>query len=77
MLALASSRDGIDSARVRKKLGIPAPLYGDLLGGLQRRYLVDVVSQLRGNEVHETLRLTEDGRSLLTSALERMCELPE
>jgi hypothetical protein len=77
MLALASSREGIESAQLRKKLGLAVPAYGSLVNGLQRRYLVDVVSQLSGNSVHETLRLTDDGRSLLTIALERMCELPE
>jgi hypothetical protein len=48
-----------------------------LIDDLQRRYLVDVVSQLEGSSIVETLRLTEQGTSTLQNMLERMCELPE
>lgn len=76
MLALVSS-DGTEAQELRKRLGISDSEYRKLLDGLQQQYLVDVVSQLKGERVRETLSLTESGRSVLTGMMERMCELPE
>jgi Mn-dependent DtxR family transcriptional regulator len=49
----------------------------ELLTWLQREYLVDVVSTLDGNEVSETIELTDKGERVLISLLEQTCELPE
>lgn len=76
MLALVSS-DGTEAQELKRKLGISDAEYRSLLNGLQQQYLVDVVSQLKGDKVSETLRLTESGRSVLTGMMEKMCELPE
>ncbi|MDA4126219.1 MAG: hypothetical protein OK452_03305 [Thaumarchaeota archaeon] len=51
--------------------------FGDLLGWLQREYLVEVVSSLEGDEVAENVQLTERGETVLVGMLERTCELPE
>lgn len=75
MLALA--RKPLTSGELRASLGVGASEYGELLEGLHRDYLVDVVSQLEGNQVRETLRLTDEGELALLRTLERMCELPE
>jgi DNA-binding PadR family transcriptional regulator len=48
-----------------------------LLDRLHQNYLIDVVSQLDGDKVRQSLRLTEEGERVLLLTLEKMCELPE
>jgi DNA-binding MarR family transcriptional regulator len=76
LLALVYS-DGIEAESLKRKLKVADPEYTSLLSVLQRAYLVDVVSALVGDRVHETLRLTEHGESVLTRMMEATCELPE
>lgn len=76
LLALVGSkRVDVDALRKRTKL---TPLaFGTLLGWLQREYLVDVISNLEGEQVEEKVELTDRGESVLVSMLEKTCELPE
>ncbi len=67
----------VDAGTLRNRLRLSESDFRILLDQLQRRYLVDVVSQLQGGSVVEHLRLTEEGESTLQLMLERMCELPE
>ena len=76
LLALVSS-EATETDGLRRKLKVSDQDYRSLLHVLQQRYLVDVVSHLEGEEIHETLCLTEYGKSVLTDAMERTCELPE
>lgn len=76
LLALISS-EGIEANSLRRKLNIEDQEYQSLVNALQRQYLVDVVSGLDGNVVHETLRLTEYGEDVLTRLMEKTYELPE
>lgn len=66
---------GADALRERTKLNPSA--FRNLLGWLQREYLVDVVSGLSGDQIEERIELTEKGESVLLGMLERTCELPE
>lgn len=76
LLALVGSRlMDVKALQARTKL---APLaFGNLLGWLQREYLVELVSSLEGDKVAEKVRLTERGETVLVSMLERTCKLPE
>jgi hypothetical protein len=66
---------GVKALQQRTKL---APFaFGNLLGWLQREYLVEVVSSLQGDEVAENVQLTDGGETLLVGLLEPTCELPE
>ena len=76
LLALVYS-DGIEAESLKRKLKVADQDFGSLLSALQRAYLVDVVSALVGDRVHETLRLTDHGESVLTRIMEATCELPE
>ena len=51
--------------------------FRNLLGWLQKEYLVDVVSTLSGDRVEEKVALTETGEEVLIRLLENTCELPE
>ncbi len=76
LLALVGTkRMDVESLRGRTKLTPYA--FGNLLGWLQREYLVDVVSSLDGDEVAEKVELTEKGEQVLVGLLESTCELPE
>jgi hypothetical protein len=76
LLALAGSRRlGVDALGARMKL--TGRGFSSLLSWLQREYLVDVVSSLEGEEVRETVKLTDRGERVLVALLERTCELPE
>jgi len=76
LLALVGTkRMDVEALRGRTKLTPFA--FGNLLGWLQREYLVDVISNLQGDEVEEKVELTERGEAVLVSMLERTCELPE
>jgi hypothetical protein len=76
LLALVGARRmDVETLRVRTKLTPTA--FSNLLGWLQREYLVDVISNLEGERVEEQVGLTEKGEEVLVSMLERTCELPE
>jgi hypothetical protein len=76
LLALVGTkRMEVEALRTRIKLTPFA--FGNLLGWLQREYLVDVVSTLDGEHVEENVELTDKGESVLVSMLEQTCELPE
>lgn len=76
LLALVGTRRmGVKALQIRTKLTPSA--FGDLLGWLQREYLVDVVSTLEEDRVEERAGLTEKGEAVLVSMLEKTCELPE
>jgi DNA-binding MarR family transcriptional regulator len=68
---------GVSPGVLRQQLGLSDGDFGALLDRLQRMYLVDSVSELRGDSVVEYYSLTEEGRNALQQTLERMCELPE
>jgi len=76
LLALVGTkRMDVEALRERTKL---TPLaFENLLGWLQREYLVDVITSLEGNQVRESVVLTEKGEAALVSILESTCELPE
>ncbi len=76
LLALLSS-DTLETEALRSKLSLDESEYNSILGSLQKQYMVDAISQLKGDEVREGLRLTEHGESVLTDIMERTCELPE
>jgi len=76
LLALAGSRR-LDVAELQTRMKLTAEGCEELLSWLQREYLVDVVSSLQGNEVNETIQLTDKGERVLIGLLERTCELPE
>jgi len=76
LLALVGTkRMDVEALRERTKL---APLaFENLLGWLQREYLVDVIASLEKEQVKEKVALTERGEAALVSILESTCELPE
>ena len=72
---LGTKRMDVETLRVRTRL---APLaFENLLSWLQREYLVDVITSLDGDQVKESVALTEKGEGVLVSILESTCELPE
>jgi len=76
LLALVGTkRMDVESLRERTRLTQFA--FGNLLRWLQREYLVDLVSNLKGSDVEEKVELTEKGEAFLVSMLEETCELPE
>jgi len=76
LFALAGS-DSMDAKSVGLRLGIAEAECRRLIDDLHKRYLIDFVSELQGDRVKESLRLTEDGEAALLGSLEKMCELPE
>ena len=76
LLALVvTKRMEVEALRDRTKL---TPItFENLLGRLQQEYLVDVVTNLQGDQVKESVMLTEKGEAILVSMLESTCELPE
>lgn len=76
-LFVLSSSKGVSPGVLRKQLGLSRDDFGALIDRLQRLYLVDSLSELRGESVVEYYSITDEGRSALQSILERMCELPE
>jgi len=76
LLALVST-GGAESESLKRKLRATDSEFDSVLGALQREYLVDVVSSLDGDRIHETLRLTDYGESVLTKVMESTFELPE
>jgi len=76
LLALVGTKKmGVEALRAKTKLAPAA--FGNLLGWLQREYLIDVVSTLAGGRVEDVVALTERGEAILLGLLERTCELPE
>jgi DNA-binding MarR family transcriptional regulator len=67
----------MDVEALRERTRLTPSAFGDLLGWLQREYLVDVVTHLEGDRVVEKVELTEKGEAALVSMLEKTCELPE
>ncbi|MDV3244897.1 MAG: hypothetical protein LYZ66_06995 [Nitrososphaerales archaeon] len=67
----------VDLGSLKERLGLSEDGARMLIEELQKGYLVDVFSQLEGDAVVETLRLTDLGTSALQAMMERMCELPE
>jgi len=76
LFTLAGS-NSTDAKRLQGRIGLETSEFDMLIEGLNKRYLVDVVSSLEGTRVTEKLRLTEEGEATLLRSLERMCELPE
>ncbi len=76
-LFVLSGSKGVSPGTLRKQLGLSDDDFISLLDRLQRMYLVDAVSELRGESVVEYFRLTDEGTSALQQMMERMCELPE
>lgn len=76
MLALAGAGH-LEVEELRQRTRMTPSSYYSLLQWLQMEYLVDLVSTLRGQEIHHTVGLTERGEALLVSILEQTCELPE
>jgi len=76
LLALVGTkRMDVEALRDRTKL---APLaFENLLAWMQREYLVDVIASLEGDQVNESVTLTEKGEAALIRLLESTCELPE
>jgi DNA-binding MarR family transcriptional regulator len=76
LLALVGTKPiDVESLRERTKL---APIaFENLLARLQQEYLVDVVTSLEGDQVKESVMLTEKGEAALVNILEGTCELPE
>jgi len=76
-LFVLSGSKGVSPGVLRKQLGLPEDDFSALLENLQRTYLVDSVSELRGESIVEYFCLTDEGTSVLQRMMERMCELPE
>jgi predicted ArsR family transcriptional regulator len=76
LFALAGS-DSMNVEALGNRLGLTEIECRRVIDDLQRRYLVDVVSRLEGEDVKETLRLTEEGEAFLLRSIEQVCELPE
>jgi len=76
LFVLSGSR-GVSPGVLRKQLGLSDDDFNALIESLQRTYLVDSVSELRGESVVEYFCLTDEGKSTLQQMMERMCELPE
>jgi hypothetical protein len=77
LFALAGSVREVDAKSLGLRLEMNEVECRNVLGNLNRQYLVDFVSGLEGKSVRETLRLTEEGKAILLQSLEMMCELPE
>ena len=76
LLALVGTKR-MDVEALREKTRLTPFAFENLLGWLQREYLVDVITALEGDKVKETVALTEKGEAALVSMLESTCELPE
>jgi DNA-binding MarR family transcriptional regulator len=76
LLALVGTRR-MDVEDLRGRTRLTPSAFGNLLGWLQREYLVDVVTHLEGDRVVEKVELTERGEAALVNTLEKTCELPE
>ena len=76
LLALVGARR-MDVQALRERTKLTPLAFENLLEWLQREYLVDVITSLEGEQVKESVALTEKGEAVLVSMLESTCELPE
>jgi len=76
LLALVGTKR-MDVKTLRERTKLTPFAFENLLGWLQREYLVDVITSLVGDQVKESVTLTERGEVALVSMLESTCELPE
>ena len=76
-LFVLSGSKGVSPPVLKKQLGLSNDDFNALLESLQRTYLVDSVSELRGESIVEYFCLTDEGKAELQHMMERMCELPE
>ena len=76
-LFVLSGSKGVSPGVLRKQLGLSDDDFNVLVEVLQRTYLVDSVSELRGESIVEYFCLTDEGKATLQQMMERMCELPE
>jgi len=76
LLALAGTKR-MDVEVLRERAKLTPTAFENLLGWLQREYLVDVITSLEGERVEESVTLTEKGEAVLVRMLESTCELPE
>ena len=76
LLALAGTKR-MDVEALHERTKLAPSVFENLLGWLQREYLVDIITNLEGDQVKEKVVLTEKGEAALVSMLESTCELPE
>jgi len=76
LLALVGTKR-MDVEALRERTRLSPFAFENLLGWLQREYLVDVITSLEGEQVKENVALTDRGEAALISMLESTCELPE
>jgi len=76
LLALAGTKR-MDVGALHERTKLDPSVFENLLGWLQREYLVDIVTNLEGDNVKESVVLTEKGEAVLVRLLESTCELPE
>ena len=76
LLALVGTRR-MDVQALRKRTKLTPLAFENLLGWMQREYLIEVISSLEGTQVEEKAQLTEKGEAVLVGLLEKTCELPE
>jgi hypothetical protein len=76
LLALVGTKR-MDVEALRERVKLTPLAFENFLGWLQREYLVDVIATLEGDQVKESVALTEKGEAALVSMLESTCELPD
>jgi DNA-binding MarR family transcriptional regulator len=76
LLALVGAKR-MDVEALHERTKLTPSVFENLLGWLQRQYLVDIITTLEGEQVRENVVLTEKGEAALVRMLERTCELPE
>jgi hypothetical protein len=76
LLALVGTRR-MEVRALQERTKLTPFAFGNLLGWLQREYLVEVVTGLEGDEVAENVQLTDRGEIVLVGILEQTCELPD
>ena len=63
LLALVGTKR-MDVEVLRKRTKLTTFAFGNLLGWMQREYLVEVISSLEGDQVEEKVQLTEKGEEV-------------
>jgi len=76
LLALVGTKR-MDMEALRERTKLAPHAFENLLGWLQREYLVDIIAGLEGDLVKEEVSLTDKGEAALVSMLESTCELPD
>jgi DNA-binding transcriptional ArsR family regulator len=77
VVLLALARKPLTEGELCASFGMNPSEFGELLDRLLRNRLVDVVSEVEGRGVGQTLCLTNKGEIVLLREMEQMCELPE